>query len=232
MRLWGGLAAVALAVSACGELPLGGLSKTAAQNEITVTSDRVILRGPTGFCVDPESSTHRPSQAFVVFGNCAAIAGDEEQTQPFVAATAFVTVLPSGPDMPSVASSEVAMEEFFRSEEGKRLLSGSNDARTVEVLDSFNRQGAFFVHARDTGGGRPPGSDDTYWRGYFDVKSSLVTVSVIGFDDNPLSSAEGLQTLYDFGNSILDGQGRTTPKPKSSNPNDVENTGLLRRLFG
>lgn len=232
MRLWRGLAAVTLLVSACGNIPFGGASRAPAQSEIIVTSDRVILRGPTGFCVDPESSNHRPAQAFIVFGNCAAIAGDEEQPQPFVNAIAVATVLPSGETVRSIAASEVALAEFFGSDTGRAALSASGEASNVEILDSFSRNGAFFIHARDTGEGGLAGSSDTFWRGYFDVKNSLVAVSVIGLKATPLSSTDGLQTLYDFGNAIMEGQEAAKPRPKSTNPDDVENTGLLRRLFG
>ena len=197
-----------------------------------MTSDRVILRGPQGFCIDPESSTHRPSQAFIVFGNCAAIAGDEELPQPFVNAVAVATVLPSRRDVPSIASSELELAEFFQTDDGRRVLSATDDAATVEVLDSFTRNGAFFIHARDKSGAQLAGTDDTFWRGYFDVKKSLVAVSVLGLSKTPLSSSDGLQTLYDFGNAIREGQEAETPTPKSTNPDDVENTGLLRRLFG
>lgn len=230
MRAWGGLAAVTLGVSACGGLPLDGGGP--AQNEIVVTSDRVILRGPEGFCVDTESSSHRPAEAFIVFGNCAAIAGDEEQPQPFVSAVAVATVFAAGAKTPSIADSEVALAQFFQTDAARVALSASGEASTVEILDSFSRNGAFFVHARDTGTGRLPGTSDTYWRGYFDVKNSLVAVSVIGLEGVPLSSSDGLQTLYGFGNAIMDGQQATAPAPKSSDPNDVQNTGLLRRLFG
>lgn len=229
MRFWGGAAAAVLVLSGCDISLPGGET---AQSEIIVTADRVTLRGPTGFCVDPQTSTHRPSKAFVVFGNCAAIAGNDELPQPFVRAFATVTVLPSESGATALADSGIALEQFFTSSAGKAALSGNGDPDSVEILDSFLRNGAFFVHARDRSGGGLPGTDNTYWRGYFDVKSSLVAVSVLGLESAPLSSSEGLATLYDFANAILEDQQPGTQAPKTTDPDDVDNTGLLRRLFG
>lgn len=224
-----------LSISACGDNPLAGLvaggSRT-AQSEITVTSDRVVLRGPTGFCVDPKSSKHSPSQAFVVFGNCAAIAGNEELPQPFVNAIATATVLPSRPGDPSIGQSEVALAEFFGSDAGKATLSAVGNPDSVEILDSFLRKGAFFIHARDKAAAPLAGTANTYWRGYFNVKKSVVVVSVLGLENKPVSSADGLQTLYDFGNALVEGQAPTVRPVSPKNPDEVAKTGLLRRLFG
>lgn len=205
MRLWGRFAVVALALSACDDLPSIGGGKT-ARNEITVTADKVTLRGPSGFCVDPVSSQTSATQAFVVFGNCAAIAGNEALPQPFVTAVAIITVLPSGKEVPAIATSGKALGQYFNSAAGRATLSGAGDPSTVSVLDSFARNGAFFVHARDTSGPVLPGADPTFWRGYFDVKNSLVAVSVIGLTASPLSSDDGLRTLYAFANAILQRQ--------------------------
>ncbi|SFR35650.1 hypothetical protein [Litoreibacter janthinus] len=224
-------------LSACGETPLAGFGAAgsgpqSAPSEITVTADRVVVRGPTGFCVDPKSSRHGPAQAFIVFGNCAAIADNDELPQPFVNAIATATVLPSGRTGPSIGQSEVALAEFFASDAGKASLSSDGDGGNVEVLDSFARNGAFFVHARENKSQSSPGHATTYWRGYFDVKNSVVALSVLGLKDAPLSSSDGLQTLYDFGNALMEGQAPVTDPTAPKDPNAVTNTGLLRRLFG
>ena len=218
MRLWLTLIPVILGVSACGDNPLAGLTANGsnkALSEITVTSDRVVLRGPTGFCVDPKSSKSRTSQAFVVFGNCAAISGNEDMPQPFVNAIATASVLPSGPNGPRIGQSELALTEFFTSASGKAVLSADGDANSVEILDSFTRSGAFFIHARDKAAPILQGTTNTFWRGYFDVKNSVVALSVLGLKDAPISSADGLQTLYDFGNALIEAQ---APASKASSP--------------
>ncbi|RLJ52046.1 hypothetical protein BCF46_2274 [Litoreibacter meonggei] len=235
MRLRFLLLLIPLGISACGDDPLasfigGGSSK--ALSEITVTSDRVVLRGPTGFCVDPKSSQHGPSQAFVVFGNCAAISGNDEQPQPFVNAIATASVLPSRQNSPAIGESEVALAEFFASTSGKAVLSADGNADSVEILDSFSRNGAFFVHARDKSAPVLPGTTNTYWRGYFDVKNSVVALSVLGLKNAPVGSADGLQTLYDFGNALMEGQASRTKGAATQASGDVAKTGLLRRLFG
>ncbi|SDW80227.1 hypothetical protein SAMN04488001_1851 [Litoreibacter albidus] len=209
MRPWSVLASATLGLMACGENPLANFTAVGpndALSEITVTSDRVVLRGPTGFCVDPKSSNHNPAKAFIVFGNCAAIAGDDELPQPFVTAIATATVHPADKKGPSISQSSVALADFFETDAGKASLSASNTPDSVDILDSFSRNGAFFVHARDTSAPTTPGADNTYWRGYFDVKNSVVALSVIGLKGAPVSSTEGLQTLYDFANALLEDQ--------------------------
>lgn len=234
MRNWLISTSAALALAGCGENPLPGIDAggpNEALTEVTVTSDRVVLRGPDGFCVDPTSSNHRPSKAFMVFGNCAAIAADEELPQPYVNAIVTAAVLPAGRNEPSIASSSVALAALFNSDAGKAALSTSGNANSVEILDSFSRNDAFFIHAKDKSAPALPGTSNTYWRGYFDVRKSVVAVSVFGLDDAPLSSSEGLQTLYDFGNALLKSQKPSDTAAKPTNPSDVANTGLLRRLF-
>ena len=235
MRFWCVVLSVALGVSACGDDPLASFTGTGsnrALSEITVTADRIVLRGPTGFCVDPKSSQHRPSQAFVVFGNCAAISGNDEHPQPFVNAIATASVLPSGRNRPTIGESEVALAEFFASASGKAVLSSVGDANSVEILDSFSRNGAFFIHARDKAAPILPGTTNTYWRGYFDVKNSVVALSILGLKDTPVSSADGLQTLYDFGNALREGQASASKGAVTQASGDVAKSGLLRRLFG
>ncbi|MEP3345088.1 MAG: hypothetical protein ABJN34_14220 [Litoreibacter sp.] len=235
MRLWVVLTPAAIALAGCGKNPLPDLRSdgtNAALTEVTVTSDRVILRGPDGFCVDPASSNHKPSKAFMVFGNCAAIAADEELPQPFINAIVTATVLPAGREQPRIAHSSVALASFFESDAGKAALSASGNANSVEILDSFSRNNAFFIHARDKSAPVVPGTENTYWRGYFDVKKSVVTVSVFGLKSAPVSSSEGLQTLYDFGNALLEGQEQDETGATPAKAGDVAHTGLLRRIFG
>lgn len=228
MRHWHVVALASFSLTACGELPIGGLGEAKqeeAQTEITVTSDNVVLRGPQGFCVDHQSSKTKASNAFVVFGNCAAIAGDKELPQPLVNAIATATVLSAGRKGPSISDSSDALADFFGTDAGKATLSASGNASSVEILDSFTRDDAFFVHARDKSAPVLAGTDNTYWRGYFEVKNSIVALSVLGLKDAPVSSEDGLRTLTDFGKALKSDQA-----PKTSP--DVANTGLLRRILG
>ncbi|WP_298259492.1 hypothetical protein [uncultured Litoreibacter sp.] len=235
MRTWLVLSLASLLLAACGETPLAGLGATGPNeplSEVTVTSDRIVLRGPDGFCIDPQSSDHRPSKAFMVFANCAAIAGDEELPQPFVSAVVTATVLPAGRKQLTIAQSPVALAEFFNSDAGKAVLSASGDAAKVTILDSYSRNDAFVIHAQDTSTPLVEGTSNTYWRGYYNVKNSIVALTVFSTDASPISSSDGLQTLYDFGAALMKGQAPSAAPPTAKSADDVTNTGLLRRLFG
>ena len=208
-----------LSVAGCDgfELPFG-TGSTPTQSEIIVTADRIALRGPAGFCVDTESSNHSQSEAFVVFGNCAAIGEDEELPQPSVNAIVTATVQPMTPGA-RVSDSAATLGD----------VSNLSLGPGVEVVESFERNGALFVRAQ--GPSQSNSLSDTYWRGYFDLKNSLISISVIGLAKGGPGKSEGLQTLYDFANKIVsDAEDEATPERLKDT--DGRPLGLLRRLFG
>ncbi|WP_298361105.1 hypothetical protein [uncultured Litoreibacter sp.] len=205
-----GLAA-SLALAACeGELAglAGGsgaadgkpaVSKAVGQREATVTRNKVRLTAPDGFCVDPQSTRATQAQAFVVFGNCAAITGNPEEPQPYVRAITTATVTSSGLTGDGAIAPQVAkLNAFFRTADGRAALSRTRKAETVTVLDGFTERGTLFLRVKDTSPTSFDGAEDSYWRAYFDAGSSVLAISVIGFTNAPITSAEGLDTLRGF----------------------------------
>ena len=178
--------------------PFGGdTSTTEAQEAVTVTRQEVNLSGTRGFCVDPVSTRDAARQAFVVFGNCAAITGDPTEPQPWLQAVVTATVTASDGGL-SVAPQAPALLEFFRTPGGRATLSRTEDAQTVSILESFIEDGSIYLHVRDTS---PPvfgGAQNTYWRGYTDADGTVVALSVIGFEDTPISGSDGISVLRGF----------------------------------
>lgn len=257
------LLATCAGLSACESLPtlnlnLPSLDTEQSETEIVVTRDNVTLAAPHGFCIDPQSSTRGPSSAFVVFGNCAAITGSNEAPQPDMNAIVTSTVRPADPSLPKIRNSSAQLDRYFDSDVGHIVLSRSNDPASINVKESgTNTDGAFFVYVTDTSDGAPEGTEATYWRGYFDAKNSVVTVSVLSLDANPLSRAEGLRILKQFTDSIqsvpsnstdpatvnapsvITPQGtsstvRPIARPRTQTPDAPQKTrkGILGRLFG
>ncbi len=175
----------------------GAASSAEGQAAVTVTRQEVNLSGPRGFCVDPVSTRDAASQAFVVFGNCAAITGNPEEPQPWLQAVVTATVTASDGGL-SVAPQAPALLEFFRTPGGRATLSRTEDAQTVSILESFVEDGSIYLHVRDTS---PPvfgGAQNTYWRGYTDADGTVVALSVIGFEGTPISGSDGISVLRGF----------------------------------
>jgi hypothetical protein len=247
LRTWIGLAAFVTLTACDGAMPSFNLlkrpfedtgSKAVGQTSISVTDRKVALTAPDGFCVDPESTRNGAAQAFVVFGNCAAITENPEQPQPFVQAVVTATVTGSGlTGDGAVAGRADGLIEFFRSTEGRAALSRSADPDSVSVASAFEEDGAVFLRLEDRSEGALAGTQDSYWRGYFDAGQSVVAMSVLGLTDAPITDAEGLSLLRNFiersaapvpveAQAIL---GPGQPVPPS--PGTTERKGILDRLF-
>ena len=239
-----------LALSACdGTLPnfdlfskplSGGGSKAVGQTSISVTNRAVTLTAPDGFCVDPVSTVRGAQQAFVVFGNCAAITENPDQPQPFLQAVVTATVTGSGlTGDASIAGREEGLIEFFRSSEGRAALSRSSDPATVTIGSAFEEDGAVLLRLKDTSEGRLEGTQDSYWRGYFDAGTSVVAMTVIGLSEAAISDAEGLSLLRNFiERSVAPGPveaqaalGPGTPSNQTTPPETEGRRGLFDRLF-
>ncbi len=212
--MWGirclGLAA-SLTLAACegelaqltgGDASAGGeaeASKAVGQREATVTRGKVRLVGTDGFCVDPKSTRDQRAEAFVVFGNCAAITGNTEEPQPWVKSIVTASVTSSGlTGEGAVTPQAERLNSFFRTEEGRAALSSSGDAETVQIESGFVEGGAVYLRVEDLGAAAVEGAQTTYWRAYFDAGTSVVAMSVIGFAQSPVSAADGLDVLRGF----------------------------------
>lgn len=208
-RIWFGLAASLLLAACEGALPQfgnlvgsagsSGSSNARGQTEATVTRNKVRIIGVEGFCIDPVSTTSTAADAFLVFGNCAAITRNPEQPQPYLRAVATATVTSSGVTGEGAVRPQVEnLMSYFRTASGRTALSRVNTPETVNVLNGFTDDGALFLRVKDVSPTAFEGAEDTYWRAYFDAGNSVVALSVIGFLDNPISSEESLDVLRNF----------------------------------
>jgi hypothetical protein len=55
--------------------------------------------------------------------------------------------------------------------------------------------------------------EDDYWRALFDLKGALVTISVLSFDERPISTADARRLLVAFGQSVRAANSGTSPAP-------------------
>lgn len=205
-----------------------------APRQVQVTSDLVTITGPRGFCVDPTATQNAGDTGFVLLGNCAAISGSARSGQPDVPA-----VLTAAVSAPSVGTSLTAnldaLDAFFRSEDGRALLSRSNDADSVQIFETCTQSGMFLLHARDTSAGDMAGVATDYWRAYMDIGSRLATLSVLALEDAEVSDAQSLATLTQF-SAAVQGANPTIgaadlPQGVNEAPTTPFRTGPFRRIF-
>ena len=166
--------------------------------KITISGNDLIIQGPAGFCVDKKASQIGEYSAVLLLGNCAIVSPSFRKQEPKIKALLTATISSPEGNIGTVADSVQSMDKFFRSENGRTALSRSSDPGTVEVLDTFHKDGIFYLRARDTSAGIVPGAAPDYWRAYFDLRGQLVSVSVIGFVNSPLEPEVALRTLQEF----------------------------------
>ena len=242
-----GLLALVLALSGCiggaGGTGGGGVFSGGAARDVTVTSDRIVVAGPEGFCVDPTATRQSGDTGFVLLGNCAAISNSRRDAQPAV--PAVLTAAISGPGQTDrIADNLGGMEAFFRSAEGRELLSRSGRADAVTVLDTGISGDAFLLHAEDRSAGAIDGVQSDYWRAYMDVGNRIATLSVLGLEGQALSPAQSQNTLNAFiaaverANSapMVDRPPPAPAQPPRAAPTggggQLWNIGLFRRILG
>ncbi|MFT4715767.1 MAG: hypothetical protein ACI861_001056 [Paracoccaceae bacterium] len=197
-------------VSACGSSRLGTVSRAPApKNSIEVSGQTLNVKGPPGFCIDRETSQFSPDLAFVLLGNCRVVSPSAFAASPKVKAllTASISGTNNGA---SISGSLESIDNFFRSETGRTALSRDADPATVDVLETFQQDQTFFIRATDRSEGVVPDAAQDYWRAYFDVNDQIVSVSVIGFQTDPITPEIGLSTVREFAGLIKSQNGIPT----------------------
>lgn len=195
------LAAAVSTLAACnGIAPTIGGGEMAPR-DVAVTSAQLIVRGPEGWCIDESATRDDGASAFVLLGNCAVLSDARRVPQPPI--PAVLTAAISAPsDSGTIAEGLSDLDPFFRSVEGRTLLSRSQDADSVEILETRIVGDMFLLHARDTSVAAVPGVQSDYWRAYFDMGSRIATLSVLGLQGREISTENSLLVLQNFAGQV------------------------------
>lgn len=178
-------------------LALPMFKTTQAPEQVRVSGNDVVIKGPHGFCIDPTETKDKAKSAFVVLGSCAAISNNPIRSRPAIPAILMATV--SGKtDSAPIAASATALGGFFGSDAGRKALSRDGRAETVTVIETLERGGAFYIHARDSSTDTLAGAGEEYWRALFNIKGRIISASVVSLKDAPISTTEGFDTLGAF----------------------------------
>jgi hypothetical protein len=235
MRGLGLLAALPL-LAGCVTGLGGGTGGAPAQ--AVVTSDAVVIAGPPGFCVDEGATRSEGDTAFVLLGNCAAISGSARADQPEMSVVLTAAVSDAS-DAGSIAESMADLDPYFRSDEGRALLSRTQDPETVTVLETDAVGDMFILHASDTSEGAVEGVVPDYWRAYFDLGPRIATLSVLALEGEGVSREDSLAGLMEFVGTVQAANGVPTdggpsaavaeaaPEPRGG----LFNIGLFRQIM-
>ncbi|MFW5881925.1 MAG: hypothetical protein ACOCTP_05345 [Roseicyclus sp.] len=212
---------------------VGGGGTGGAPAQAVVTADRVVIAGPPGFCVDEGATRAEADTAFVLLGNCAAISGSRRADQPEtpVVLTAAVS---DASDAGSIAESLGELDGYFRSDEGRALLSRTQEPGTVTVLETDALADMFILHASDTSAGAVEGVVPDYWRAYFDLGPRIATLSVLAMEGEGVTREDSLAALMDFVASVQAANGvpvgeepAAAPEPRGG----LFNIGRFRQIM-
>ena len=148
-----------------------------------VLSGSIAVSAPDGYCVDPVIS--HPRKGFALLAACAAMTEDPDDSYPDI--NALITVQSGAMGSAIVAGQEDSFRAFLDTPQGTALLGASTIGGPLAVRRTRSDDNAVSVYTEDVG---PPGVVGTQaesWRLFTDIKGRLVTVSVRGLIDDPLS---------------------------------------------
>lgn len=200
-RLAAALATVLL-VSGCvaapeGKSPRLGVSRTASDT-VAVAGKSIVIGAPQGYCVDRRGSRLTGDTPFVLLASCASLMPDAELMLPVVPALLTASVARQTDAAPATDAALDQLIRFISSPDGRATLARDGQAGSVRILESRREAGAVVVRMRDQSTDITPGLEQTYWRGFFDLNGRLITISVVGFANWPLSEENGLALLRAF----------------------------------
>lgn len=197
------LSAALGALAACDEIAGEDLFAPTSKIEtvaktVSLTSSRVLVEGPFGYCVEPQSIRAQAARGSVVFGNCSEITGAKNQPEPSREAVVSVTATRLAAEDALAFRDTKALEDFLKSSDGRATLSRSGDAETVKILDSFTTRSAVYLRMTDAAPGAEASLTSAYWRSVFAVSEAAVSISVRGIEGGTLSPGDGLQLAREF----------------------------------
>jgi hypothetical protein len=162
----------------------GAVGAEDAVANLTVTTGKVRIAGPQGYCADRDASRDTGASAFVMLAQCDAIR-DGTAKGAVLTASVLVRTLANGEPMAVILPE---MERFFRSPAGRQALSRSGKAATVEVVGTARAGDVLYLRARDRSPMKGVAVEPEYWRAVMTVKGRIVTLSVLGRSDQPIAS--------------------------------------------
>lgn len=196
----------AMLLSGClggGDVTRAGTSPfwfNAAAPRAVVLAGDVVVTGPKGFCIDPRATQNGDGVYFALLGSCASLSNSASHGRPTRPAVLSISLGQQG----GVRVSETAdaLAALLGSPEGRSLLATDGSPEGVSVLSSEVVEGTVLVHASDPGLTRTRNLEPDYWRGLFDLKGRIATVSVFNLPGRAISEAAARGLIADMINAL------------------------------
>ncbi|GAA4221221.1 hypothetical protein GGQ68_000244 [Sagittula marina] len=183
--------------------------------KVSLAGGEVIVAGPSGYCLDPETSKSAAGRGFAVIASCMILSGGQvgENVAPVMVT---VTVGPRGTasDLP----------------DGKALAA----AAEAPLLAAGHEDGLVMAHLGAGGASVLEGGDTRYWRGAFLQGDRVVGLALYAPDGDALAGKRGAAMLVSVRDSIRHASegGSVTTLTTATAPTKPATNNSLSRLFG
>lgn len=162
--------------------------------QLSVASGAVTVAAPNGYCIDRSATRDRANGTFVLLGSCSALSPNGAEARVPVVLTALV----SDPLQIATTPNAGTMAQFFKSNDGRAILSRSGQANTLRILQSETRRGILYMKLRDSSPGGDAALTAETWRAFLPLSDRITVLSVRMMADQPVSSDAALSVLRNF----------------------------------
>lgn len=198
------LLAAVLPLAGCFGPDTGALSFLASGNEepaardvlrkVSLYEGDVVVRGPSGYCIDRQTLRKRSTGGFVLLASCESLSGLRGQEVEPVVMT--VSVLPDTRGVARPAAEDIA-----------RLMA------PAKVLAAHETGDVTLVHFASGGEGILPDGDARHWRGGMVLNGHLLGLALYSGKGGPMAGKKGRALLTDLARAIRRASPDRPPPP-------------------
>ncbi|EBA08363.1 hypothetical protein [Sagittula stellata] len=172
--------AATLWLAAC-DMPDGGLTaassgSTPPPEKIALAGGAVVVRGPEGYCIDPETSRSRNGQGVAVIASCFILSGGQTG---YNVPPAIVTVTVGPKDPEGVVPDPAALAK----------------AAGAPLLGAYEQDGLALAHLGGGGDKMLSEGDKRYWRGAFLQGGHMIGLALYAPEGDALAGRDGARML-------------------------------------
>ncbi len=172
-----------LPLAACMGNSLAPGGKANALREMPLYGGNIVVSGPEGYCIDPQSKRRQSGGTLVFVGSCEALTGQSGNRVAAALMTVTVTPRRPGTDQP-------------------RARNIANALAPKEPLGEYDETGVAMVHFNLGGTAVLPGGDPRYWRGGMALDGHLVSLAVYAPQDSAIAGPKGRALLRELAAAI------------------------------
>lgn len=151
-----------------------------------ILAGSMMLAAPEGYCIVPGSRLERGDDALALMGRCK---GETSRPPAVLTVTLGAKGSAAGFDSATLAN-------WLRGAQGRAALSRRGRAADVTVEEVAPLKDALLIRLRDAGAER--GVEPAAWRAVLPLRGRLVTLTVTGPRDQPLSASAGRALMESF----------------------------------